>query len=286
MADTTTTTSEVLKTFEETRAQTQNALVESFTQAWHQFVAWTPKVVAMLGYLVARVVARLVTLLSEKVGLQKAADRSGFAESMQHMGIRRGMPAIAGTIVFWLLILLFTTAAFNILGWEDLSKVMNQVVDYIPNLLVATVVVVIGLMVATFLRGVVATSADRIGISYAEHLANGVYWVLALLTFMAAFDKVGFGFTLLNDLILIAFGAVAVAFGLAAGLGGRDVMAGILSGYYLRQRLQAGDHVTIGHLEGTVREVGPVATIVETDEDGLVNRRSVPNIKMLNEAVR
>ena len=48
----------------------------------------------------------------------------------------------------------------------------------------------------------------------------------------------------------------------------------------------AGDHVTIGNLEGTVREVGPVATIVETEEDGLLNRRSIPNNKMLNEAVR
>ena len=63
-------------------------------------------------------------------------------------------------------------------------------------------------------------------------------------------------------------------------------MAGILAGYYVRQRLQAGDHVTVGHLEGTVREVGPVATIIETDEDGLLNRHSVPNSKMLNEAVR
>ena len=63
-------------------------------------------------------------------------------------------------------------------------------------------------------------------------------------------------------------------------------MGGILAGYYVRQRLQAGDHVTVGTLEGTVREVGPVATVIETDEDGLINRRSIPNTKMLNEAVR
>ena len=67
-------------------------------------------------------------------------------------------------------------------------------------------------------------------------------------------------------LILIAFGGLALAFGLSFGLGGRDVMAGILAGYYLRQRLNAGDHVSVAGMEGTVREVGPVATIVETDE--------------------
>ena len=55
----------------------------------------------------------------------------------------------------------------------------------------ATVVVVVGLLVASFLRGVVATSADRLGVSYAEHLANGCYYVLALLTFIAAFNQLG-----------------------------------------------------------------------------------------------
>ena len=163
---------------------------------------------------------------------------------------------------------------------------MGSVVDYIPNLLVATVVVVVGLLVASFLRGVIATSADRLGVTYAEHLANACYYVLALLTFIAAFNQLGIEFALLDNLILIACGGLALGFGLAFGLGGRDVMAGILAGYYLRQRLSAGDHVEVAGMEGTVREVGPVATIIETDEDGLLNRHTVPNTKMLNEAVR
>ena len=120
---------------------------------------------------------------------------------------------------------------------------MQEIVHYIPNLLVATVLIVVGLLVATFLRGVVATSADRVGLSYAEYLANGCYYVFALLTFIAAFKQLGVQFALLENLILIAFGALAVGFGLAFGLGGRDVMAGILAGYYVRQRLHAGDHV-------------------------------------------
>jgi small-conductance mechanosensitive channel len=152
--------------------------------------------------------------------------------------------------------------------------------------LVATLVVVIGLLVASFLRGVVATSADRVGLTYAEHLANGFYYVLVLVTFHAALTHLGMNLQLLEHMILIAFGALAVGFGLAFGLGGRDVIGGILAGYYIRQRLQTGDHVSVGALEGTVREVGPVSTVIETDEDGYVNRRSIPNTKMLNEAVR
>ena len=205
---------------------------------------------------------------------------------MQHMGIRRNVPAILGTITFWLLMCIFLMSAFNILHLTSLSEAMSRVVDYIPKLIVAAVVVVVGLLVASFVRGVVATSADRVGISYAQHLASGCYYVLALLTFIAAFDQLNIQFALLEKMILIAFGAVAVGFGLSFGLGGRDVMAGILAGYYLRQRLHAGDQVTVCGMDGTVREVGPTATIIETEEGGLLNRHSVPNSKMLNEAVR
>ena len=77
-------------------------------------------------------------------------------------------------------------AAFNILNMPDVSAAMSGVVSFIPKLLVATIVVVVGLLVASFLRGVVATSADRVGLSYAEHLATAFYYVLVLVTFHAA----------------------------------------------------------------------------------------------------
>jgi hypothetical protein len=281
------TTERVTATFNDSWEAVRN----SFEEAWQQTIAVAPQVVAMLvvivaGYVIARFVGRAVTTLAEKLGLQNAAEQSGLADSMYRVGIQRNVPAIIGTIVFWLLMCIFLMAGFKILGLQAVSDAMQVIVNYIPNLLVATVVIVVGLLVATFLRGVVATSADRVGLSYAEYLANGCYYVFALLTFIAAFNQLGVQFALLEQLILIAAGALALGFGLAFGFGGRDVMAGILAGYYVRQRLHAGDQVTIGHMEGTVREVGPVATIIETDEDGLLNRRSVPNTKMLNEAVR
>jgi small-conductance mechanosensitive channel len=147
-------------------------------------------------------------------------------------------------------------------------------------------VVVVGLLVAGFLRGVVATSADRVGITYAENLADAVYYVLALMTFIGAFDQLHIEFGILKELIQIAAAGLALGCGLAFGLGGRDVMAGILAGYYLRQRMHAGDRIHVAGMEGTVRDVGPVATVIETEEDGLLNRHSIPNTKMLNEAVR
>lgn len=280
-----------VQTAQETVNASKQALVDSFTQAWGQVIMLAPKMVAMVvvlvaGYVVARWIGGLIGVIADKIGLQTAAEKSGLARSMHDVGIRRPVPAIVGGIVFWLLMSVFVMAAFSILGLESVSLAMREVVNYIPKVLVATVVVVVGLLAATFVRGVVATSADRVGLSYAEYLAGGCYWVLSILTFIAAFNQLGIQFALLEKLILIASAGLAAGFALAFGLGGRDVMAGILSGYYVRQRLQAGDRVSVAGLEGTVREVGPVATIIETREGGAVSRHSVPNSKMLQEAVR
>jgi small-conductance mechanosensitive channel len=278
-------------TARETVNVSRQALVDSFTQAWSQVILLAPKMVAMVavlvvGYVLARWVSGLVTMISGTIGLQTAAEKSGLAKSMHDVGIRRPVPGIVGGIVFWLLMCVFVMAAFNILGLQSVSDAMGEVVNYIPRLLVATVVVVVGLLAATFIRGVVATSADRIGLSYAEYLAAGCYWVLSLLTFIAAFNQLGIQFALLEKLILIGSAGLAAGFALAFGLGGRDVMAGILAGYYVRQRLQAGDTVSVAGFEGTVREVGPVATVIETRDGGLVSRHSIPNSRMLQEAVR
>jgi hypothetical protein len=277
--------------FSKTMQEPVHALQNSFAQAWQQVANYAPRVVAMVvvlivGYIVARLLAWTITQVCDKIGVQRAANRSGLAESMQHMGIKRSVSAIVGTIVFWAMMCVFFMAAFEILDLPAVSLAMGAVALYIPKLLVATVVVVGGLLIASFLRGLVATSADRLGLSYAEYLAAGCYYVLAVLTFYTALTQLGMDLELLKNLILMAFGALAIGFALAFGLGGREVVGGILAGYYVRQRLQAGDHVTIGRLDGLVREVGPVATIIETDEDGLLNRHSIPNTRMLNEAIR
>jgi hypothetical protein len=275
----------------ETVAQTQQSVTNTFRETYNQIADLFPNVVAMLvilvvGFVLATLVGRLVSALCKAIGLETAAQRSGLADSMKQVGITRSVPSIVGTVVFWLLFAVAIMAAFKVLGLATVSEAMLGVVNFIPKILLALVVVVIGLLVASFLRGVVATSADRVGISYAEHLANACYYVLALITFLAAASHLGLQVELLEKLILIGFGGLAAGFALAFGLGGRDVMGGILSGYYLRQRFTAGDRVRLAEMEGTVREVGPVATIIETDEEGLLHRHSIPNTLMLKEAIR
>jgi len=119
---------------------------EVFQQAFGDVMSKTPNVLAMIvvlvvGYVLARIVARVATTIGEKIGLQTAAERSGLAGSMKQVGIQRSVPAVVGTISFWLLMCLFLIAAANVLGLPAVSAAMQPVLAWIPKLLVATVIV-------------------------------------------------------------------------------------------------------------------------------------------------
>ena len=278
-------------TIVETSKESTTVLKESFVDFWKEIIQNAPNLIAaiiilVLGYVVARFVARAISLLCERIGLQRGAERSGLVQSMKQAGIERTVPQIMGMIVFWLLMCIFLMAGFKVMGLDAVSTAMEKVISFIPLLLVATLIVVVGLLIATLLRGVIATSADRMGLSYAQQLASAAYYGLILLTLLTVLRNLEIELELLNNLILIGAGAVGVGFALAFGFGGRDVVGGILAGYYVRQRMQPGDQVRFADMEGTVRDVGPVATIVETEEEGLIHRHSIPNTRMLNEAIR
>ncbi len=268
-----------------------SVLTQSFIDMWNRVVEHGPNVVAaivilVLGYFISKFAARAIAALCERIGLQRGAERGGLAESMKQVGIQRTVPQIVGTISFWLIMCVFLMACLNVLGLEKVSTAMENIVNYIPKILLATFMVVVGLLIAALLRGLIATSADRAGLTYASQLASAVYYVVVLITLLVVVQQLGVDVQLIHNLVLIAAGSLAVGFALAFGFGGRDVVGGIMAGYYIRQRMQAGDAVRLADMEGTVRDVGPVATIIETEEEGLVHRHSVPNVRMLNEAIR
>jgi small-conductance mechanosensitive channel len=271
--------------------QTFGRLGRSLADTAQRGLAMLPSIIAALlvlavGLLVSRRLARATIAWSQRVGLHEAARRVGLVELLPRVGIHRSVPQVAGSLVFWLLMAAALILACHLLGLPAVASALQGLAIYLPKLLVAGMLIALGLSVATFVRGWIASSAERAGLATAHELAVGGYYLLLAIFVIAALDQLGIALRLLNAALLILLAAAALAAALAAGLGARDLVAGLLAGYLLRRRLQAGDLVAIGQLRGRVREVGPLATIVETEEEGLTHRHSVPNARMLNEAVR
>ena len=117
----------------ETVDHSTKTLSDTFTEVFQPMIQMAPNALAAVlilgvGYVIARVLSRLATVMCEKIGLQTAAERSGLADSMKHAGVGRSMPAIIGLIVFWLLMCVWIMAAFKVLGLVAVSDAMQGVV--------------------------------------------------------------------------------------------------------------------------------------------------------------
>jgi small-conductance mechanosensitive channel len=263
--------------------------------AWETFqkdaAEFMPKLVGCLlvlivGTFISWVLSKLAHLVSEKLGLQNAAEQSGLAQSMRDVGITRNLPHILGQVIFYVGLVLTVMLGLKKLELNNFDTTITQILNFFPRLIIAMMILIFGLLFGKFLRGLIATGADRIGLNYAQTLANVVYGVYLIVLLHQVSTLIGLELSLLQYLIMIGFGGMMLGVGLAVGLGGKDVIAGILAGYYVRKRFQAGDQVTVGDITGVVREVGPVSTVIDVTTAGSTTQRILPNTKLLHEGVR
>ncbi len=242
--------------------------------------------VMVIGTLLSWVLSKLAHLFSEKLGLQNAAEQSGLAQSMRDVGIERNLPTILGQVVFYVGMALAVMLGLQKLELGIFETTIPQILDFFPRLVIALLILIFGLLLGKFLRALIATSADRIGLNYAQSLAYVVYGLYLIVLLHQVAKLINLDFDLFTYLILICFGGMMLGVGLAVGLGGKDVIAGILAGYYVRKRFQAGDQVTVGEITGVVREVGPVSTVIDVTTGSSTTQRILPNSKLLHEGVR
>ena len=242
-------------------------------------------VVTAVGLVAGYAASRLTVTLCARLGFDQAAERGGLVRLLKQVGLETNPSQIMGAIVLGLVACAILMVGSDVLGFDAIGDAVGRLVDYISRIILAAIVLIVGLLLATLLRGAVVAAGERAKIPGAQHLGTACFYVAAFVVIFAAFEQLQIRMQLLGQAFLIAFSSLALASGLAVGLGGRDVVAGMIAGYYIRRRFQAGDQVAVAGLQGTVREVNMVTTIVETDDHGLPKRHSVPNVKMLNEAV-
>lgn len=213
------------------------AMMTSATAALAMFLAAVPKVVGFLvilliGWLVASVLAGIVARVLRAVQFNSLADRSGVSGFVGKMGVSSDASAFVATAAKWFVRLIVLTVAFDALGLPAVSQVLQQILMFIPNLVVALMVLVIGGLVATALSRVVRGATSEAGFGNPDLLAMlarlGV-WGFAIII---AVNQIGIATALVNTLFMGFVGALSLAAGLAFGLGGRDTAREIVHGWY------------------------------------------------------
>jgi len=221
-----------------------DAMMASLTGAMALFFAAIPKIIGfaiilIVGWFVASLVARAVGHILRAIHFNNLARRSGISDFVQRMGLETDASGFVAEIVKWFIRLITLVVAFDALGLPAVSDVLRQLLLWLPNLVVAIVVLVIGGIAANALASVVRGSTSEAGFSNPDMLAKVARVAVWAFAIVVAVNQLGIAQTLVNTLFMAVVGAMALAAGLAFGLGGRDTAGEIVRNVYQRSKENA-----------------------------------------------
>ena len=225
-----------------------NAMLTSFLAALPSIVG--ALLLLVIGWIVAGIAGGFVARLLRKVGVDQLATKAGITAFLQRARLKLDTPGLVGGIITWYVRLIFVVMAANAVGITAVSDVLGQIIAFIPNLLVALLILGAFAWLAGVTRTLVTGATESAGVPNSGALATLAYATVLGFGIVAAASQIGVAATLINILFTGIVAAVAIAFGLAFGLGGREEAARVL-GDWRGQATSAVDRVSATPVRGS-----------------------------------
>jgi small-conductance mechanosensitive channel len=257
-----------------------------WSDALNQVASWLPSLVAallllFLGWLLAMLGQAIVRGLLRRLRLDRLAERTGITSALIRMGLDGSASRLLGRLVYWLIFLLFILAAAESLGLPGVTETLSLLVAYLPNILAAVLILLMGSVLAHIVGDAVGALAIGSGVSGGLVLGQATRYTILIITVILALEQLNIQTTLLVALVIILAATIALALGLAFGLGNRALARNIMAGFHAKEMFTAGQTLTIRSHTGRLVSIGPVASVLETE----AGRVSLPNKVLVNEEV-
>lgn len=256
-----------------------NVFILSTQTALEQLLAFLPKIlvaalIIVVGWIIAKIVQKAAVKLLEIVGINRLAKKAGLQSFLETSGIERTLAWIFARILFWAVLLVFLLPISDILGLVFFAELINNLLSYIPDLAGALLIILAGSWAAKIFSGIVRGSSIRLGSEYAEVISTAVHSLLMAVVLILALSQLRLDSSLLSSIMLIALGAIAIALAASFTIGSTGIMKNIIAGIYVNRYFSSGSQIKTKGFEGTVKEIGPIFTIIDTPKKKKV---SIPN---------
>lgn len=209
------------------------AISMSLLDLWIRFIGFMPTLIGailvfLLGIIIASVLGKVVERIVRAMHVDQAMERISVGEKLKEHGIEISLSGFLGGITQWFLILVFLMAATDILGLSQVTSFLNDIIRYLPNVIVATIILTIAFLLGNLVYVIVRGSTRAAGVMSATLLATIIKWAIVIFGLLAALIQLGIAVSLVNTIFIGVVAAISLAIGLAFGLGGREEAALIL----------------------------------------------------------
>lgn len=211
--------------------QSTDAVSGAFNDLWYTVISYLPQIVMavivfLIGWLVGVVLYRVVVEVVKILRINELLRNAGMDDAAKQAGFRLDVGKFLGTLVEWFIILVFLVASLEILGLTRVTIFLQTIVlMYLPQVIVAALILILGAIVAEVVKNLVAGSARAAGVHSGNLAGSVAKWAIWITAAMAALTQLGIANQMLQTLFTGVVIALALAFGIAFGLGGKEAAA-------------------------------------------------------------
>ena len=211
--------------------QSADAVQGSFYDIWYTVAIYMPRILAavivfLIGWIVATILYRIVVEVAKVLKIDEALKHAGLNEAAKEAGFKLDAGAFIATLVMWFVALVFLVASLEILGLSVVTVFLERVILlYLPQVIVASLILVLGAIISEVVRGLVTGSARAAGARSANFAGSVAKWAIWTFAVLAALDQLQVATVFIQTLFTGLVISLSLAFGLAFGLGGKDAAA-------------------------------------------------------------
>ena len=209
----------------------------SFYNLMQSFIMYIPSLInalliLLVGWVIAKIIQWVILRLSHAMGIDNLAKKSGVHRFLEKRGVKNGFSCILSRICFWAIMLIVLVNFFNHLGLELVSDLLNQLLLFIPNVLISCVLIIIGFYLAEFVSSLVFSSIEESNFENPDLIGKLVFYSIAFFTVAIALTQMGIGETIITNIVSIFFGTIGLALAISFGIGGKSWAEEIIKRYF------------------------------------------------------
>lgn len=207
------------------------ALQGSFWDIWIGFAKFVPNLVVavvifLIGWFLGDLLGKVVSQIIRSIKVDHALRTVSADSFLKRAGFNLDSGAFLGGLVEWFVVIVFLVASFDVLGLTQVNTFLQQVaLFYLPQVIVAALIVLVAAVIAEAMQKVVTGAAAAAGIRSANFAGKIAHWSIWIFGILTALFQLGVAATFIQTLFTGVVVAIAIALGLAFGLGGQDAAA-------------------------------------------------------------
>ena len=226
--------------------------------------------ILILGWLLARFISKMIQKLLKAIKIDKLGEKINEIDILEKANVKILPSNVISKLLYYILMLVVITAALEVLSLDQLSQQVTKLIEYIPKLFSATLILIGGLIVANAIKGLLNAAFQSLNIASGKLISGFVFYFIFISVLLSALPQADFQVDFLQDNLTIIIGGIVFAFAIGYGFASRNIMSNLLAALYSKNKFRIGDDIKIEGTRGTIVEMDSTSLTLETSDRRIV----------------